>query len=290
MKNFIKILTLSFLLYCVPIVSMEQTDDPMKEPYREETRLDLIGGLPNELWPIVLYYVYFDKNIIDEKCSDIYEALDCIKIRLPLIRKNIRLICKTFDFIDSFRDKKLLKEDLRKFYRLILIEKFLEEQDPFKGLYPRGDIWCMDLHMNQSIGRCIGGETGYAVITKVLKFNPLLRRKLIALLLFYGADINSKDKYVGSALHYALVLQRQSYDDMKEVIDTLLAHNANVNDTDEDGSKALHVAITPFDYPRKKEITQLLIDHGADMNKPNNDGEDAIACAERVWNSRIIMN
>ena len=72
-----------------------------------------------------------------------------------------------------------------------------------------------------------------------------------------GADVNAKDNYGRTALHWA------SRDDHLEIVKILLAHGADVNAKDNDGWTALHLASRDDHL----EISKLLKDHSKSQEK-----------------------
>ncbi|EAY02571.1 ankyrin repeat protein, putative [Trichomonas vaginalis G3] len=87
--------------------------------------------------------------------------------------------------------------------------------------------------------------------------------------LSHGANINEKDEDGETALH--LAAQHNS----KETAELLLSHGANINEKDEDGETALHLA-TNENYP---EIAEVLLSHGANINEKNKYGKTALHLA-----------
>ena len=87
-----------------------------------------------------------------------------------------------------------------------------------------------------------------------------------------GADVNAKDHYKITALHYAA-----DSDGHKEVAELLIAKGADVNAKNKFRSTPLHeTAVIGH-----KEIAELLIAKGADVNAKNMGGETALDEAKR---------
>ena len=55
----------------------------------------------------------------------------------------------------------------------------------------------------------------------------------------------------------------------KEMAELLISHGANINEKDEKGRTALHIAARK----NRKEMAELLISHGANVNEKGKDGE-----------------
>ncbi|EAY02448.1 hypothetical protein TVAG_044670 [Trichomonas vaginalis G3] len=77
------------------------------------------------------------------------------------------------------------------------------------------------------------------------------------LLLSRDIKINEKDNYGKTALHYA------AENNSKEIAELLLSHGANINEKDRHGKTALHYAAEN----NSKEIAELLLSHGANINE-----------------------
>ena len=91
------------------------------------------------------------------------------------------------------------------------------------------------------------------------------------------ADINTPDKYGRTCL-------RNSAHNL-ELCQLLIECGARVNDKDNLGDTALHIAIL-FGH---LEIVQLLLDHGSDQNIRNNQGDDALQLASLHGKDSIVM-
>ncbi|EAY17786.1 hypothetical protein TVAG_016160 [Trichomonas vaginalis G3] len=98
---------------------------------------------------------------------------------------------------------------------------------------------------------------------------------LLEYLLSHGASINEKDKYGGTALHFA------GQNNCKETAEVLISHGANINEKTNNGETALHFAAK---Y-NSKETAEVLISHGANINEKTNNGETALHIAAR-YNSK----
>jgi len=305
-KKSIKILILLCLVHCMPTITMEQAKESTQLADVEENLIDI---LPTELLEIILLNVYFDVNACDGY-DDIPEAICPIKQKLPSISKNIRLVCKAFNLLnDSISKRSSLKDMLKKFYRSLLIKiKDFEYFPELENFLKTGKD-------NGIISKQI----------KVVRGSPHIGIKservnqLIDMLLFYGADVNSKDDTGNAAIHEALVLHNheESARNMiialhgadvnsnkylaKEIIIKLLAHGADVNLQDKKGYTVFHYALHFHRHGpeacaisfrdgsgcRTLEIIKILLEHGADLNIKNDRGDTARAVAERLSFSDI---
>ncbi|EAY03683.1 hypothetical protein TVAG_031820 [Trichomonas vaginalis G3] len=91
-------------------------------------------------------------------------------------------------------------------------------------------------------------------------------KEIVEVLLSYGANINEKDESGETALHKAAL------HNSKEEAEVLLLHGANINEKDESGETALHIAA----FKNNKEIVEVLLTHGANINEKNKNGKAAL--------------
>jgi len=281
MKNSIKILILLCLAPCIPAMTMEQVNSEASENELinfEENSENPIGilMLPNELLEMILLKVYFDENACDGY-EDIPDALDYIKQKLPNIPKNIRLVCRAFNLVnDSISRGSLSKKALKNFYRSLLLKKL-------------SNCNCLKYRLLREFLKT-GNDNG---IISILTFGCLILdykkiyqcdiNKVIDMLLFYGANVNSKNNTGHTAVQNAIMFFGEN-NLGKEIINVLLAHGANVNLQNNYGDTALHSAISHYNHvlgPTMLEIIKILLDHGADLNIKNKAGDTPLAIAER---------
>ncbi|EAY18993.1 hypothetical protein TVAG_246710 [Trichomonas vaginalis G3] len=85
----------------------------------------------------------------------------------------------------------------------------------------------------------------------------------------HGIDINEKDDDGQTALHIAASFKS------KEIAELLISHCININEKDDDGETALHIAV----LSNSKEIVELLISHGININEKDDDGQTALHIA-----------
>ena len=87
-------------------------------------------------------------------------------------------------------------------------------------------------------------------------------KEIVELLLARNAELNAQNKDGCTPLFVAVL------DGNKEVVEALLAHKANVNATDNNGFTPLHVAVSKC----YNEVIKLLLAHGANVNAKSVDG------------------
>jgi len=257
----------------MPTITMGQSAESINQSIDDEE--NLIDMLPGELWEIIFFNVYCDENACDGYVY-IPDAIDSIKQKLPSISKNIRLVCRAFNLVnDAIGKRNLSKEVLKKFYRSLLIKK-IEDFNHF----PELENFLKIGNDNGIISKVTYEYLDYSALYGSSKnFN-----KLITMVLFYGANVNSKDNSGSTAMRQALKWCYQKGDLVKEVIIVLLAHGADVNLQDENGNTALHHVVSFYDFfgsHRVLEIIKILLEHGADLNIKNNSGDTSLAVAER---------
>jgi len=282
MKNFIKILIMACLAHYVPTMPMEEVNTEASEKQSVDFEESLIFILPTELLAelleMILLKVLFDENACDG-CQNIFEALDSIKQKLPNISTSIPLTCKTFNLISKTIYS---KEKIYKFYRSLLIEKFLHLIDDNNLIYKEIKKFLITGYDDAIISRIVN-PPGFSFNKKEALLGQNLIR-LILLLLFYGANINSKNEYGNSALYLTML---QYWDDdtdnseIKEVFELLLDKGADVNAQDNlwgyGGGTVLHGAISAHsDSGNKIGLIKILLDRGADRTIKDDDGCTAI--------------
>lgn len=86
---------------------------------------------------------------------------------------------------------------------------------------------------------------------------------ILLLLLNNGSDVNSRDNYGNTPLHYAIL------DQPSKTIILLLNAGADVNAININGSNPLHLLMESENNIRKSEIIQLLLDKNIDINTIN---------------------
>ena len=76
----------------------ESPNNKQIEVAQEEKSLEDLG-LPNEIWAIILEFIYFNPSILDE-AKDIYEAIDIIEKHFKNCYSTIPLVCKTSGIVE----------------------------------------------------------------------------------------------------------------------------------------------------------------------------------------------
>ena len=105
--------------------------------------------------------------------------------------------------------------------------------------------------------------------------------EIVKLLLEKGVDVNVKSDFMQmTALHYA------AYKGTPEMVQELLKHNPNMDDTNEYGKSPLFWAI--HNKKRRLEIGRLLLTNGCNVNLQDNAGNTAL-CTSVVWNDTEFM-
>ena len=108
---------------------------------------------------------------------------------------------------------------------------------------------------------------------------------MVALLIDKGTDVNTKNKFGSTPLHYV------AHTGHKEVAELLIAKGADVNAKDEGGVTPLHrVAIwghKEIDKEIDKETVELLIAKGADVNAKDKYGDTPLDAAITRFRTEI---
>jgi len=229
----------------------------MEEQAKGSLDSDLFFGLPNEIWSSILEDCYFDNDVLE--CEDIYCALTCLKEKFPHISKNVRLVCKAFS--DLFKDD-VFKLKIKKFYKQLLIEKYLELRDG--GFYPKGGCtWGSELETNKTIGLFLAGkgESG-DILAKIIdlptfKHELGLYEDIISVLLFYGASPDFVDEQGDTALHK--IFGSPDVEGMVNIIKMLLDHDADVQTQNNNGQTI--IALAAQNHNIDANIQKILIDY-----------------------------
>lgn len=87
----------------------------------------------------------------------------------------------------------------------------------------------------------------------------------VNILLSRGVDVNTKDKYGFTPLHYAA---RDSNSYSKTLTKLLLEHGANINAKDLYGTTPLHIASNLGN----RSLVKVLVENGADVNIKQDEG------------------
>ncbi len=121
------------------------------------------------------------------------------------------------------------------------------------------------------------------IMSKVLNANPALSNvsynadmtllmmaedpRVARILAEHGANLNAKDIYGNTPLHYAASYNRRA------VLELLIEKRANLNAKNSDGDTPLHLAV----LRRHMALADYMVEHGADSNIKNNFGETAMS-------------
>ncbi|CAH1253041.1 DAPK1 [Branchiostoma lanceolatum] len=103
---------------------------------------------------------------------------------------------------------------------------------------------------------------------------------MVELLIQHGADVNSKDKYGETALHWVSVFGNT------EMGKLLIQRGADVEARDKYGNTALHSAISNG----KTEIVEMLIQHGADVQAKDKEGHTPLDSVHDQDRRRYLKN
>ena len=105
---------------------------------------------------------------------------------------------------------------------------------------------------------------------------------IVSRLLEHGADSNHLFKNV---VDFPYIHEGEASSDIKEIVEILIKHGADVNYRNAKGDTALFIAIQ-FGF---KEVTETLIQNNADVNIPNNQGTTAVAYAAKLGDEAIVQ-
>ncbi|EAY21040.1 ankyrin repeat protein, putative [Trichomonas vaginalis G3] len=115
-------------------------------------------------------------------------------------------------------------------------------------------------------------------INKCFVYSPILNiPSFLVYFLSHGANINEKNEDGKTALHIAAEYNS------KETAEFLISHGANINEKDNIEQTALHIAAEN----NSKETLEFLISHGANINEKNKYGQTALHFAAE-YNSKVI--
>jgi ankyrin repeat protein len=102
-------------------------------------------------------------------------------------------------------------------------------------------------------------------------------RDIVKRLVLRGAELNKKDEFGDTALHYS------ARDGEKELAELFIYHGADVNSRNEHDLTPLHYAAR-----NSKEVTELLLSNGADINAMDRDGDTPLHDASRLGRLDIV--
>jgi len=141
------------------------------------------------------------------------------------------------------------------------------------------------LHLMSDYYEFLSLLTSYGDMDEVLKYgNPQPPRwvpfhvEVAKLLLEHGADLNAKNKYGWTPLHYAALNGRV------DIVATLLEHGADPNVQDKFGRTPLHLAASEG----RVDVVRLLLERGADPTVKDKDGDTPLDIARRRGHREVV--
>ncbi|EAY13227.1 ankyrin repeat protein, putative [Trichomonas vaginalis G3] len=215
-----------------------------------------------------LYPGTFEGYSLLELCC-YHGAVDCFKFLRTKFKSEITQICLQLSFLGD--NQEIMSECLKyqkpngvcMMYAIIshnidfvtfLINEYKIDIDlDYCGLYNNLESFLVYFDQTHNFNKCFVFSA---------KFNI---SSLCEYFLSNGANINEKDKYGRTALHYA------AYFNCKETAELLISHGVNINEKDIDGENALHYAARN----NCKETAEFLISHGANIIAKNKNGKTA---------------
>jgi hypothetical protein len=114
--------------------------------------------------------------------------------------------------------------------------------------------------------------------------NPRYWRENMLLLLGKGADVNFKNRFGFTPLHYAVMSCGSGQPEVMGSAHLLLEKGADVNAPLSKGDTPLHKAVDGNDLA----LVKLLLEYGADPNAQGRKGRTPISRAEQMGNAAII--
>ncbi|KAI5530243.1 spectrin binding [Trichomonas vaginalis G3] len=201
-------------------------------------------------------------------------AVDCFKLLRTKFSAEITETCLRFSFLGG--NPEIMSECLKyqtpnnwcMEYAIIshnidfvtfLMNEYNIEIDLFScGFYQNLEAFLVYFDQTNDINECF-------------VYSPLLNiPSLFEYFRLHCANINVKNEYGGTALHYAAM------NNSKEIAEILISNGANINVKNEYGETALHLAAM---YNSNKETAEVLISNGANINEKDKDGQTALHLA-----------
>ncbi|EAY13858.1 ankyrin repeat protein, putative [Trichomonas vaginalis G3] len=180
----------------------------------------LITKFQSEITPNCLRYSFLGGN------PDIMN--ECLKVQKPDDKcMEYAIISHNIDFVTFLMNEHNIKIDLELCSKYNNLQSFLV---------------CLD--QTNDINTCFVCSPNFHLSS------------LLEYFISNGADINAKNKYELTPLHYA------ARDNRKETAEILISNGADINAKDKDGCTPLHYAARD----NRKETAEILISNGADIN------------------------
>ena len=126
------------------------------------------------------------------------------------------------------------------------------------------------------------GKTGlHTALCCIPWFHCENRTEVVKQLVNYKTDVNAKDKFSFTPLHYAAAFSAE-----KE-FDVLLEAGARINEISKNGGTALHTAVSYSPFYGVITAEKLIL-AGINMDKVNNSGKTALDIARDVGSSHLV--
>ncbi|EAY17214.1 ankyrin repeat protein, putative [Trichomonas vaginalis G3] len=209
-------------------------------------------------------------------------AVDCFKFLRTKFKSEITETCLEFSFLGG--NPEIMSECLKyqtpnkecmkyaiishniDFVTFLMNEHNIEILLEYCGIYNNLESFLVYFDQTNDINKCFINS---------MRFNfPSLSKYFLS----HGANINAKDKYGKTALHYA------AENNSKETVELLISHGANINEKDNDGQTVLHYAARS----NRKEYIEFLISHGANINEKDKNGATVLHYAARSNSKEIV--
>jgi ankyrin repeat protein len=137
------------------------------------------------------------------------------------------------------------------------------------------------LRLNGADPNVLGYEKCTPLLAAVNCFHGCGNLEVTLKLIEYGADINAKDTYGSTPLHWA---SRGHHFEDGSVLRLLLKHGGDVNARNTDGFTPLHEASCCGGL----EVVPILLKHGADIEAEGSDGKTALQVAAVEGHDEVV--
>ena len=179
---------------------------------------------------------------------------------------------------------KILIEDMIRYQNMPEINKTGKDGlTPLMRAITAGDLAQVNILLeDKDIDIDIESDSGNTALCWAIFY---CKKDIVEILAEHGANLNKNCFYFDQYLRqqydtplvtaYEFAYNSPKYDDYKEIVTTLIKHNANLNIINY-GKSALTCAI----YDNDLNMVQMMVEHGADPNKPiNHNGDTALTKA-----------